>query len=169
MSLRDLTGEIADIYRRDDNATIADAPSLVPLAALEAALTQRGNQPIGVEIANTTRLEALLPHLASLSLIAIGFPGFGDGRGYSIAKQLRLAGFAGRLRAVGPLIADQFAYALACGFDEVELPEAVASRQPVSQWLVAVKAISATYQPGYAAPGSSILERRRAAREGAAI
>lgn len=167
MSLRDRTGEIADIYHRPVTGEPMPAqPVLVPLAALDEALAAHRNAGLGVEIANTTRIEALLPHLDQVTLVAIGFPGFGDGRGFSIARQLRLAGFRGRLRAVGPLIADQFAYALACGFDEVELPEAVAARQPVHQWLAAAQAISATYQPGYGGAGASILDQRRARRKG---
>ena len=43
-------------------------------------------------------------------------------------------GYAGRLRAAGPLIADQFRMARRVGFDEVELPDALAERQPEAQW-----------------------------------
>ena len=39
-------------------------------------------------------------------------------------------GYTGRLRAAGPLIADQFRAARRVGFDEVELPDAVAGAQP---------------------------------------
>lgn len=104
------------------------------------------------------------PHLAALDLVAIVFPAFSDGRGFSLARKLRQSGFAGRLRAVGPLIADQFAYALACGFDEIDLPDAVSSRQPEAQWRAALDAFSGHYQRGYGA-SASILDRRRAARE----
>ena len=45
-------------------------------------------------------------------------------------------GYDGRLRAAGPLIADQFRFARRVGFDEVELPEAVAERQPEEQWRI---------------------------------
>jgi uncharacterized protein (DUF934 family) len=44
-------------------------------------------------------------------------------------------GYKGRLRAAGPLIADQFRFARRVGFDEVELPDEVAQRQPEAQWL----------------------------------
>ena len=43
-------------------------------------------------------------------------------------------GYAGRLRAAGPLIADQFRAARRVGFDEIELPDAMAERQPEEQW-----------------------------------
>jgi uncharacterized protein (DUF934 family) len=57
-----------------------------------------------------------------------------DGRGFSIASRLRAMGYRGRLRAAGPLVADQFGIARRVGFDEIELPEALAERQPEAQW-----------------------------------
>jgi len=147
-----------DRFRRDLETS---APRLVPLDTLENALASNGE--IGVEIANTVKAEALLPHFDRLALIAIAFPAYGDGRGYSLAKQLRALGFTGTLRAVGPLIADQFHYALACGFDEIELPAANAARQPEPQWQAALAQRSLSYQRGYDQPGN-ILERRRARR-----
>ena len=53
---------------------------------------------------------------------------------FSIAARLRAMGYAGRLRAAGPLIADQFRAARRVGFDEIELPDAMAERQPEPQW-----------------------------------
>ena len=58
----------------------------------------------------------------------------GDGRGFSIARRLRAMGYAGRLRAAGPLIPDQLRAARRVGFDEVELPDAVAARQGEAAW-----------------------------------
>ncbi len=69
------------------------------------------------------------------SHIRILIPGFADGRGFTLAKQLRRMGFSGRLRAAGPLIADQYAMARRSGFDEIEIPSALAERQPESDWL----------------------------------
>lgn len=166
MSLRDRNGERPDSWYRTETPA-GDGASLVPFARLEEALAVAGNRTLGVEIGNTVKPEALLPHLDRLALVAIAFPSFADGRGFSLARALRNAGYAGTLRAVGPLIADQFAYALACGFDEVELPEAVAARQPVSQWLAALGAMRFGYQTNLPGGGQSILERRRAARKAA--
>ena len=63
------------------------------------------------------------------------FPSAADGRGYSIARQLRLMGYTGRLRARGHVIADQYAMARRSGFDEVEISDALAARQPEADWL----------------------------------
>ena len=79
---------------------------------------------------------ARLPALARQArAICIDFPSFADGRGFTLARQLRLLGFAGRLRARGHVIADQYAMARRAGFDEVEIDAALAARQPEAQWL----------------------------------
>ncbi len=81
-------------------------------------------------------LAALLgDRLASLALIRVDFPSFADGRGYTIAAQLRRLGFTGRLRARGHVISDQYAMARRSGFDEVEISDDLASRQDEKQWL----------------------------------
>lgn len=72
---------------------------------------------------------------AGLQMIRIDFPSSADGRGFSIATALRMRGFAGRLRAHGALIADQYAMARRAGFDEVEVSDDIAARQPQDQWL----------------------------------
>ena len=62
--------------------------------------------------------EVLHPWLASLPLIAIDFPSFRDGRGYSQAYLLRTRlGWRGELRAVGDVLRDQLAHMRQCGFD----------------------------------------------------
>lgn len=162
MKLLDRAGYRIDDFSRDGSR----AATLAPLADLDAALEQRDNRPIGVEIANNTDVQRLAPLFDRLALIAIIFPSFGDGRGFSLARRLRRAGYKGRLRAAGPLIPDQGAYAFACGFDEIELPDAVADRQTEAQWRKAMAVITTPYQPGYVRP-QSIFERRLEARRSA--
>jgi len=67
-------------------------------------------------------------------MIRVHFASFADGRGFTIAKQLRLMGYKGRLRAEGHVIADQYAMARRSGFDEVEIDDELATRQPEAQW-----------------------------------
>lgn len=76
-----------------------------------------------------------LVDLLHLDLIAIDFPAMTDGRGFSLARRLREIGYQGRLRAVGRLIADQYAMARRTGFDEVQISAELAARQPQEQWL----------------------------------
>ena len=131
--LLDRTGEIAETWTWvPDHAEIPwHGPVIVPFPRLAEALEARA--AAGVHLPNDTDPRELTDMLPRLGLIAVDFPSFADGRGFSIAKCLRDNGYEGRLRAVGPVIADQFAYLLACGFDEVEVPEDVALRQPVHQ------------------------------------
>ena len=65
----------------------------------------------------------------------MGFPSSADGRGFTLARQLRAMGYQGRLRAKGHVLADQYAMARRSGFDEVEIDDALAARQPQDQWL----------------------------------
>jgi uncharacterized protein (DUF934 family) len=64
----------------------------------------------------------------------VAFPAFNDGRAFTIARRLREMGYRGHLRALGPLIADQYAMARRVGFDAVEIPDDLAARQPADQW-----------------------------------
>ncbi|MTD99940.1 DUF934 domain-containing protein [Paracoccus sp. YIM 132242] len=85
-------------------------------------------------LAPDTPLADLAQHL-DRDLLAIDFPSFSDGRGFSLARRLREMGFKGRLRASGRLIADQYAMARRVGFDEVEVAPDIAARQPAEQWI----------------------------------
>lgn len=73
--------------------------------------------------------------LDGLRMIRIDFPNFADGRGFTIARQLRLRGYTGRLRAKGHVIADQYAMARRAGFDDVEIDADLAARQPEADWI----------------------------------
>lgn len=163
MPLLDRAGLCADVWEFSEDGSSASDSIIVGFAHLEAALAGNGRgRKIGVALPNDVKATALQPLLDQIDLVSIAFPNYGDGRGFSIARQLRALGFKGVLRASGPLIADQFAFALACGFDEIDLPDSVASRQPVAQWLAMNAGISHTYQRGYGA--QNILDARRAAR-----
>ena len=87
-----------------------------------------------VDLAQTDQPEALKPHLADLTLIRVAFPAFNDGRAFTLARRLRVLGYKGTLRAFGPVIADQYAMLRRVGFNEVEIPDDLAARQPEAQW-----------------------------------
>ena len=101
-----------------------------PIVALADITTHHG----AVDLSNTDDPTALQPHLADLSLIRVAFPAFNDGRAFTIARRLRMLGFTGRLRAHGHVIADQYAMIRRVGFDEVEISDDLAARQPAPQW-----------------------------------
>ena len=94
-------------------------PIVVPLKLwLErrAALIARGE--VGVWLAPADDPAELAADLQRLPLIAVDFPQFTDGRGYSHARLLRdRYGYAGELRAVGDVQRDQLYYLSQCGFD----------------------------------------------------
>ena len=94
-----------------------------------------GENGAALELAGEADLPELQGVINNLGLIRIDFPKFDDGRGFTLARRLRLMGFKGRLRARGELLADQFAMARRAGFDEIEVSDAHAKRQPESSWL----------------------------------
>jgi uncharacterized protein (DUF934 family) len=106
---------------------------------------------IKVLVAPDDDVNALVPRLSTITDIAIEFPSFTDGRGYSHAASLRQRlNYKGRLRAVGDVLVDQVAYMARVGFDEIELRE----DQSLEAAQRALKAFSAPYQSAqdHAAP-----------------
>ena len=104
-------------------ASLAELPSatpvIVPLALWRperATLAARSD--VGVWLKPDDDPDALADDVATLPLIAIDFPKFTDGRGYSIAQLLRTQyRFSGELRAIGDVLRDQLYYMRQCGFD----------------------------------------------------
>lgn len=88
-----------------------------------------------IDMANTANPDNLVPFFAEAAMIRIAFPSSADGRGFTLACHLRLLGYTGRLRAYGHVLADQYAMARRCGFDEIEISDDMAARQPAEQWL----------------------------------
>jgi uncharacterized protein (DUF934 family) len=61
---------------------------------------------------------AIAGDLDRFTLVAVNFPTFGDGRGYSIARLLRERhGYKGELRAIGEVVRDHLFFMASCGFD----------------------------------------------------
>ena len=92
-----------------------DAAHEEPAVTLDAFLGQSNATAVRLEAGDDAR--ALLPHLGRLALIEVAFPKYRDGRGYSAARILREAGYAGELRAQGDVLVDQIAFMRRCGFD----------------------------------------------------
>ena len=102
----------------------AGASLLVPLATFlsdaERFLSHEGR--LGVEVPSGDDVRALAPYLKKLSLIALNFPAFSDGRSYSAARLLReRLGYTGELRAVGDVLADQIPLMRRCGITSFEV------------------------------------------------
>jgi uncharacterized protein (DUF934 family) len=151
---------VEDPYVRAlDDAPIPDGvPVIVPATRFLADardLTAR-DAPIGVLWPNDRRVAELAPWLDRLSLVALVFPKFRDGRAYSQARLLRERyGFRGELRATGDVLRDQFQFLIRAGFDAFEV------KKPADAGVFAQAAsrFSVFYQP--AADGRVSAMRRR--------
>ena len=114
------------------------------LPSLESYL--EGNGGPAVELAPDANLETLKPHIETLKTVAVQFPSFVDGRGFSIGRQLRRLGFEGDLIARGQLIPDQHLFALETGFDAVAIPTELFERQTAKAWADAISDFPFAYQ-----------------------
>jgi uncharacterized protein (DUF934 family) len=100
-------------------------PVILPLARLlaePASLALPGG--IGAVIGPEDDLATLVPLLAKLALVAIAFPKFRDGRGFTQMRSLREhQGYTGEIRATGHPLPDQFLNLVRCGVTSVDLPQ----------------------------------------------
>ncbi|WP_374764175.1 DUF934 domain-containing protein [Yunchengibacter salinarum] len=139
----------------------------VPLAAFEdnpdAFLARAGR--IGLIVETDTdfhRLEAPIAH-DKVKLVLVHFPGFADGRGFSLAVRLRKdLGFRGEIRAVGHVIPDQAQFLLRAGFDSVE-----AAPEREEAFRRAVDRYQAFYQSDYTGGTAIARHRHNSAAPGA--
>lgn len=107
------------------DVAVPPGPVLVPLTVWQAqrnALNARAvSGEVGVWLDAGDDPAALADAVADLAVIAVNFPKFADGRGYSTATLLRTRyGYTGELRAIGEVLRDQFNYLVRCGFDALQ-------------------------------------------------
>ena len=105
--------------------------------------------PAGLAINGDSNLQLLTAAIENSEVIAIDFPQFVDGRGYSQARLLREQyRFQGELRATGNVLYDQLYFMSRCGFNSFLLNEEEVAR--VGGLVVLLEAfaeISLGYQP----------------------
>lgn len=99
------------------------------------AIANAGPDTQAIDLPSDTDLDDIMLDFAQITAIRIDFPSFADGRGFTLARLLRLRGFTGLLRAKGHVISDQYAMARRSGFDQVEITDALAARQPQAEWM----------------------------------
>jgi len=107
----------------DDEALPEGAAVLIGIDRfLKEAEALKGRQaPVGVIWPNNRPIAEIAPYLSQLSLIALVFPIFRDGRAYSQARLLReRLGWRGPLRATGNVLRDQFLLMERSGFDQID-------------------------------------------------
>ena len=127
-----------------ENGVPAQGKIIVPLAYWQEnrdALIARGD--VAVWLAPGEEPKDLEDDLASLPLVAIHFPAFKDGRGYSYARELRTRyNFEGEVRATGDVLRDQLFYMTRCGFNAFE----IRADRSIEEALQGLKDFSGTYQ-----------------------
>lgn len=130
--------------------------SLTRFQAEKAELATRTEGKLGVQLKSDQTAEDVAGDLDKVALIAIEFPKFRDGRGFSTARLLRdRFAYKGELRAVGNVLREQLFYLSRCGFDAFEL----AAGKDVNDALSAFDDFHVTYQA--AADDPRPLYRRR--------
>ena len=98
---------------------------------------------IGIWLKSDEHPETIAGDLAHLSLVALEFPSFRDGRAYSYARLLRdKYVFSGEIRAVGDVLLDQLHFMVRSGFDAFE----VKSENPLDAYNIAAADYSVWYQ-----------------------
>jgi uncharacterized protein (DUF934 family) len=137
------------VLRLDEGETpetveIPDGKVIVPLKVWQARREALATRPqLGLWFASDELAQAARDDLDKFSVIAVDFPKFSDGRGYSIAFNLRKRlGYQGELRAIGDVLRDQLFQMQRCGFD------AYATRQDrsIHDALKGLTVFSETYQ-----------------------
>ena len=109
---------------RDAEAGAPAGPAIQPLALWKTLRDSRAAADTGVWLAPADDPAELAGAVAELPVIAVDFPQFADGRGYSIGRLLRERyGFAGELRAIGDVLRDQLYPLEQVGFNAFSLRE----------------------------------------------
>lgn len=81
-------------------------------------------ETVGLILDSTETPDQIKGDLQSIPVIAVRFPAFADGRGFSIARLLRERfNYQGEVRAIGSPIRDQLTYLARVGFNAFELAE----------------------------------------------
>jgi uncharacterized protein (DUF934 family) len=137
-----LTGEAAATTEQIANTAIpSDGKIIVPFSVWLARKNELASRltasELGVWLESFELVEDLaasVDDINSLPVIAVNFPRFADGRGFSIATLLRTRfGYRNEIRAIGDVLRDQLFYMKRCGFDaylmrpDRSTPEALAS------------------------------------------
>jgi len=130
---------VADRWTRiaeGDDRLDADSPLLLPLARWQEQRTSLLALPperLGIWLPGEEDPDTIGADATRFGCIAIHFPAFMDGRGFSCGRLLRERhGYRGELRASGDIIPDQLHYLWRCGFDAFELPDEVSLETALS-------------------------------------
>jgi uncharacterized protein (DUF934 family) len=166
---RQIVSDNWQLLRRAADGDALSVPStgdvIVPLAIwLEQreVLLYRGGR-LGVWLDSHEEPAAIAGDLDLFALVAVNFPSFDDGRGYSIARLLRERyGYVGELRAIGEVVRDHLFFMAGCGFDSFALRD----DQDPQEALTAFGDFSDAYQSSVDRPLPLFRRRFLAAPDG---
>jgi len=137
----------------DPYTKLADGDPLPPTGAVlvsldrwqrERATLLERDAPLGVQLKSDQSPDSIADDLDRISLVALEFPQFRDGRAYSYARILRERfGFDEEVRAVGDVLMEQLHFMLRVGFDAFEID----GDDPLGQFETAQADFSIWYQP----------------------
>jgi uncharacterized protein (DUF934 family) len=157
------------VVRAAEDGTLPEVAALpagkviVPLALWQASRdalsAARSAQQIAVWLAPDSEPADIAGDFDKIALIAVDFPVFRDGRGYSIARLLRERyGYKGEIRAIGDVLRDQLRFYERCGFNAYALRE----DKDINDALKAFTEFTVQYQGAFDDP-SPLFRRREAA------
>ncbi len=140
----------------EGGATLPDAGAKwlvsVPVWREHADTLRARGEPVGVVVEPGDEVMDLEGRLDGVSLVAVDFPAFADGRGFSSGRLLRTRlGWTGEMRAVGDVLIDTVFYLSRCGFDSFEVKPGHDPEHARQQ----LHAFSVNYQPNYLQPAAS--------------
>lgn len=144
-----------------DSVSLPEGDIIVPLSVWQARKTELMARPQrGVWLAPEELAQDIAVDLGHLQVVAIDFPAFADGRGYSTAALLRSRfGWRGELRAIGDVLRDQLFYMSRVGFDAYAIRE----DKDIEDAVKALNDFSETYQAAVDEPLPLFRRRGRAA------
>ncbi|GAB3107171.1 DUF934 domain-containing protein [Aestuariicella hydrocarbonica] len=126
--ITDNSWELLEATDSPETTTVPAGSVIVPLVVWNAQKEQLESRKasLGVWLNSDELAEELAGDAQGFGLVAVNFPGFMDGRGFSAARLLRERyGYEGELRAIGHIIRDQLFFLKRCGFNSFELGEGV--------------------------------------------
>ena len=142
----------------DEDGVSEGGDIIISMARFEAegdALIAEGCN-VGVRIQPDEAVEALAYDLPRLSVVALAFPKYRDGRAYTSARLLReRLGFTGEIRAIGDVLREQAGFMARCGFDAFE----PADGSTPAEWQAAIHRHRHVYQRAADARAPAFAER----------
>jgi uncharacterized protein (DUF934 family) len=146
-----ITGEAAATAEQIAGTVIPESGKvIIPLTVWQARKTELEPRlkagELGIWLESFELVEDLIASIADINLlpvIAINFPRFIDGRGYSLATLLRTRyGFHNQLRSIGDVLRDQLFYMRRCGFNAY----AIRADRSAADALASLRDFSQPYQ-----------------------